>query len=74
MKNKHRKDCPWFGVDLDNKDHTDQLDDMPCFCEDNEIEPTPYECRDDPTPGFHRLGPAAQDAARSRAKAFWPFD
>lgn len=27
-----------------------------------------------PTPGFNKLGPAAQAAARSRAKAFYPFD
>ena len=26
-----------------------------------------------PTPGLHKLGPAAQQAARSRAKAFYPF-
>lgn len=27
-----------------------------------------------PTSGFHKLGSAAQAAARSRAKAFYPFD
>jgi len=27
-----------------------------------------------PTPGFHKLGSAAQAAARSRARAFYPFD
>jgi hypothetical protein len=27
-----------------------------------------------PTPGFNKLGPAAQHAARSRAKNFYPFD
>jgi len=65
----HRKDCPWFGVDLDNADLTDQLDGMPCFCEDRVKlrEPPP------PTPGFNKLEPAAQAAARSRAKAFYPF-
>ena len=26
-----------------------------------------------PTPGFHKLGPAAQHRARGRAKAFYPF-
>jgi len=26
-----------------------------------------------PTPGLNKLGPAAQEAARSRAKAFYPF-
>jgi hypothetical protein len=27
-----------------------------------------------PTPGFEKLGPAAREAARSRAKNFYPFD
>lgn len=27
-----------------------------------------------PTSGYHKLGSAAQSAARSRAKAFYPFD
>jgi hypothetical protein len=27
-----------------------------------------------PTSGFYKLGPSAQAAARSRAKAFYPFD
>ena len=26
-----------------------------------------------PTPGLYKLGPAAQEAALSRAKAFYPF-
>ncbi len=26
-----------------------------------------------PTPGFYKLGPAAKEAALSRAKAFYPF-
>lgn len=27
-----------------------------------------------PTPGFNKLGPAAQERARQRAKNFYPFD
>ena len=32
-KNPHQRDCPWHGVDLDNDDHCDQMDDTPCLCE-----------------------------------------
>ncbi len=32
-ENPHQRDCPWHGVDLDNDDHCDQMDDTPCLCE-----------------------------------------
>ncbi len=32
-RNPHGIDCPWHGVDLDNDDHCDQMDDTPCLCE-----------------------------------------
>jgi hypothetical protein len=32
-ENPHQRDCPWHGVDLDNDDHCDQMDDTPCTCE-----------------------------------------
>lgn len=38
-----------------------------------ELEPTPHELNTPPTSGFHKLEPAAQEAARSRSKAFYPF-
>ncbi len=31
-KNPHQEHCPWHGVDLDNDDHCDQMDDTPCLC------------------------------------------
>jgi hypothetical protein len=31
-ENPHQRDCPWHGVDLDNDDHCDQMDDTPCLC------------------------------------------
>lgn len=31
-ENPHHHDCPWHGVDLDNDDHCDQMDDTPCLC------------------------------------------
>lgn len=31
-ENPHHSDCPWHGVDLDNDDHCDQMDDTPCLC------------------------------------------
>lgn len=30
--NPHLESCPWHGVDLDNDDHCDQMDDTPCTC------------------------------------------
>ena len=39
--------------------------------------PTPPRHREqlrNPTPGLHKLGSGAQEAARSRAKAFYPYD
>ena len=42
----------------------------PNYTADEDIEPEPLP----PTPGLKKLGPGAQRAARSRAKAFYPFD
>ena len=46
------------------------------ICNNDAPPPLPFleECDRPPTSGFNKLGPAAQDAARSRAKNFYPFD
>ncbi len=78
-KNYHKEACPWHGVNLDDDDQCDQMDETPCVCTyadfDAAIMKDMEQHKRAPlTPGFHKLGPSAQQAATSRAKAFYPFD